>query len=38
METLKEFLDSHIYLDFIEELGPDNFNKELQSILKQNGI
>ena len=32
METLKEFLDSHIYLDIIEELGPDNFNKELQSI------
>ena len=38
MKTLKEFLDSPIYLDIIEELGPDNFNKELQSILKQNGI
>ncbi len=32
MKTLKEFLDSPIYLDIIEELGPDNFNKELQSI------
>ena len=32
MKTLKEFLDNPIYLDIIEELGPDNFNKELQSI------
>ena len=32
MKTLKEFLDSPMYLDIIEELGPDNFNKELQSI------
>ena len=32
MKTLKEFLDSPIYLDIIEELGPDNFNKELKSI------
>lgn len=32
MKTLKDFLDSAIYLDIIEELGPDNFNKELQSI------
>lgn len=32
MKTLKEFLDSPIYFDIIEELGPDNFNKELQSI------
>ena len=32
MKTLKDFLDSPIYLDIIEELGPDNFNKELQSI------
>ena len=32
MKTLKAFLDSPIYLDIIEELGPDNFNKELQSI------
>ena len=32
MKTLKEFLDSPIYLDIIEEFGPDNFNKELQSI------
>ena len=32
MKNLKAFLDSPIYLDIIEELGPDNFNKELQSI------
>jgi len=32
MKALKEILDSPIYLDIIEELGPDNFNKELQSI------
>ena len=32
MKTLKEFLDSPIYLDIIDELGSDNFNKELQSI------
>ena len=32
MKTLKDFLDSSIYLDIIEKLGPDNFNKELQSI------
>ena len=32
MKTLKDFLDSAIYLDIIEDLGSDNFNKELQSI------
>ena len=32
METIKEFLDSDIYLEFIKELGSDNFNKELQSV------
>ena len=29
---IKEFLDSDIYLEFIKELGSDNFNKELQSV------
>lgn len=32
METIKEFLDSKIYLDVIKELGSNNFNKDLQSI------
>ena len=32
METIKEFLDSDIYLDIIKELGIDNFNIELQSV------
>lgn len=32
METLKEFLDSDIYLDIIKELGGDNFNQNLQSV------
>ncbi len=32
METLKEFLDSDIYLDIIKELGGDNFNQDLQSV------
>ena len=32
METIKEFLDSDIYLELIKELGNDNFNKELQSV------
>ena len=32
METIKEFLDSDIYLELIKELGSDNFNKELQSV------
>lgn len=32
METLKEFLDSNIYLDIIKELGGDNFNQNLQSV------
>lgn len=29
METIKEFLDSDIYLDIIKELGIDNFNHNL---------
>lgn len=29
METIKEFLDSDIYLDIIKELGIDNFNQNL---------
>ena len=32
METIKEFLDSDIYLDIIKELGCDNFNQDLQSV------
>ena len=32
METLKEFLDSDIYLDIIKKLGGDNFNQNLQSV------
>lgn len=28
MKTIKEFLDSDIYLELIKELGRDNFNKE----------
>ena len=32
METIKEFLDSDIYLELIKDLGRDNFNKELQSV------
>ena len=32
METIKEFLDSDIYLDIIKELGIDNFNQNLQSV------
>lgn len=32
METLKEFLDSDIYLDIIKELGGENFNQNLQSV------
>ena len=32
METIKEFLDSDIYLDIIKELGVDNFNQDLQSV------
>lgn len=32
METLKEFLDSDIYLDIIKELGGDNFNQNLKSV------
>ena len=32
METIKEFLDSEIYLDIIKELGVDNFNQDVQSV------
>lgn len=32
METIKEFLDSDIYLDIIKELGGENFNQNLQSV------
>ena len=32
METIKEFLDSDIYLDIIKELGINNFNRDLQSV------
>ena len=32
MGTIKEFLDSDIYLELIKELGSDNFNNELQSV------
>lgn len=32
METIKEFLDSDIYLDIIKELGCDNFNQDVQSV------
>ena len=32
MDTLKEFLDSDIYLDIIKGLGGDNFNQNLQSV------
>ena len=32
METIKELLDSDIYLDIIKELGVDNFNQDVQSI------
>ena len=32
METIKEFLDSDIYLDIIKELGVDNFNQDVQSV------
>lgn len=32
MKTIKEFLDSDIYLDIIKELGCDNFNQDLQSV------
>ena len=32
METIKEFLESDIYLDIIKKLGVDNFNDELLNI------
>ncbi|WP_295229734.1 hypothetical protein [Veillonella sp.] len=32
METIKDFLDSDIYLDIIKELGVDNFNQDVQSV------
>ena len=33
METIKELLDSDIYLDIIKELGVDNFNQDVQSVV-----
>ena len=32
METIKELLDSDIYLDIIKELDVDNFNQDVQSV------
>ena len=32
METIKEFLDSDIYLGIIKELGCDNLNQDVQSV------
>ena len=32
METIKELLDSDIYLYIIKELGVDNFNQDVQSV------
>ena len=32
METIKEFLESDIYLDIIKKLGVDKFNNELLNI------
>ena len=32
METIKEFLESDIYLRIIKELGADNFYKKPESI------
>ena len=32
METIKDFLDSDIYLGIIKELGVDNFNQDVQSV------
>ena len=32
METIKEFLDSDIYLSIIKELGVENFNQDVQSV------
>ena len=32
METLKEFLDSDIYLDIIKELSVENFNQDVQTV------
>lgn len=32
METIKEFLDSDIYLGIIKELGVENFNQDVQSV------
>ena len=32
METIKELLDSDIYLGIIKELGVDNFNQDVQSV------
>ena len=33
METIKEFLESDIYLDIIKKLGLDNFNDEEKSTI-----
>ena len=32
MDTLKEFLDSYIYLDIIKELSVENFNQDVQTV------
>ena len=32
METIKEFLNSEIYLDTLKELDLNNFNNEIQSV------
>ena len=32
METIKEFLDSDIYLDIIKELSVENFNQDVQTV------
>ena len=32
METIKEFLDSDIYLSIIKELGVETFNQDVQSV------
>lgn len=35
METIKEFLDSDIYLNIIKELGVHSFNQEVQSVERE---
>lgn len=32
MKTIREFLESYLYLDILKELGVDNFSEELRSI------